>query len=306
MGFFRRLLLAAAVSAVASLSAATAHAQDKTARTEPAPTAQPPSRNDIVVSGRLGEKSLQSPLPGSVGKVSRDAASDAHQFVRCLNGVSAKLQRSIVEGHVRDPRTQDALDQLIQTNTACYPRMFRPQLHMTGGYYGACNPVQAGIRSGQTNAGAGPHGLAAAIQVDMALCRAPYDRGALIEEAFRTYAPHFMLSRADTLNRDVVDRFRAREALRGEHRSPMDRRYYDTVSCMVQLEPESAVRLLRTAPGEVGETQLRMQILERTGYCTGNAQNVRVDPPQFRGYIADAVYHWAIAAKNVETLIPAS
>lgn len=305
MSFFERLLLAAALSALALGSTVTAHAQDGPAQTEPGP-AQPPSKNDIIVSGRLGEKSLQSPLPGSVGKASRDAASDAHQFVRCLNGVSAKLQRSIVEGHVRDPRTQDALDQLIQTNTACYPRMFRPQLHMTAGYYGACNPLQAGIRSGQTNAEAGQHSLAAGIQVDMALCRAPYDRGALIEEAFHTYAPHFMLSRADTLNREVVDRFRAREAVRGEHRSPMDRRYYDTVSCMVQLEPESAVRLLRTAPGDTRETQLRMQILERTGYCTGNARNVRVDPPQFRGYIADAVYHWTIAARNLETLIPTS
>ena len=140
----------------------------------------------------------------------------------------------------------------------------------------------------------------------MALCRATYDRGAIVEEAFRSYAPHFLLTRADTLNKEVIARFWAREEVRGKFRGPTDRRYYETVACMVQLEPESAVRLLRTAPGDARETQLRMQILDRTGYCTGNAQNVRVDPPQFRGYIADAVYHWTIAARNLETLIPAS
>lgn len=303
MVFSTRFLLLAGLLACAVASAA-AQAQDTPAQAAPAPAAKP--SDDITVTGRLGEESRLSPLPGSVTKVSRDAASDAYQFVRCLNGVPAKIQRDIVEGHFRDPRTRDALDQLIQTNTACYPRFVRPMLHMSTGYYGGCNPAQAGIRGGQTNAEAGSHDLYAAPQIDMALCRSSYDRGAVIEEAFRTYAPHFMLTRADTLGRETVDRFRAREAVRGKHRTPMDRRYYDTVSCMVQLEPESVIRLLRTAPGGEAETRLRMQILERTGYCTGNAKNVRVDPPQFRGYLADAVYHWTIAAKNVETLIPAN
>lgn len=281
-------------------------AQDK-----PAP-AKPP-RDDIVVSGQLGEEAPTSPLPGSVGMLSRAAASDAHRFVRCLNGVSPKLQRSIVEGHARHPATRDALDLLIQSNTACYPRFFRPMLHMTAGYFGACNPVLAGLRAGQTNnetvpgrpPAASTSGFSAP-QADMALCRSTYDRGAIVEEAFRTYAPHFLLTRADTLSKEVIGRFWAREELRGKLRGPTDRRYYETVACMVQLEPESAVRLLRSAPGTKQETGLRLRILSATRYCTGNAKKVSVDAFQFRGYIADAIYHWTVAAKNVETLIPAS
>ncbi|RYD88014.1 MAG: hypothetical protein EOP61_34415 [Sphingomonadales bacterium] len=302
--FLRSLFLTALLGCAFATPAA--RAQDGRQQPAQGAPAATPQDGGIIVSGRLGEKSKLSPLPGSVNKVSRDVATDAHQFVRCLDGIPANLRRPIVEGHVRDPDTQEALDKLILTNTACYPRLFRPMLHMTSGYYGACNPAQAGIRSGQTNAEASAHELAASIQVDMSICRSTYDRGAIIEDTFLTQAPHFMLMRADTLDREVVDRFRARETQRGKHRSPMDRRYYDTVSCMVQLEPEASVRLIRAAPGSERETQLRMQILERTGLCTGNAKNVRVDPPQFRTYIADAVYHWALAAKNVETLIPAA
>ena len=49
---------------------------------------------------------------------------------------------------------------------------------------------------------------------------------------------------------------------------------------------------------------MRAAIIDKGSYCTGDVKNVSVDPPQFRGYLADAVYHWSIAARNVETLIP--
>ncbi|RYE04153.1 MAG: hypothetical protein EOP61_01760 [Sphingomonadales bacterium] len=304
-----RSLLIAGLLACAGVAAHGQAVQERPPQDTSAPSNRAaPSANedDITVNGRLTEESRKSPLPGSVARTSRDAATDAHQFVRCLNGIAPGIQRRIVEGHAQDPQTQDALDTLIQKNAACYPHLFRPQLDMTAGYFGACNPLQAGIRAGQTNAEAKMGSITSSVQIDMSLCRAAYDRGAIIEEAFRTYAPHFMLTRADTLNRDVVDRFRAREKIRGKHRSPMDRRYYNAVSCMVQLEPEKAVRLLRTDPGGGDETALRMLILDRTGRCTGNAKTVKVDPPQFRGYLADALYHWSIAAKNVDTLVPST
>ncbi|RYE04155.1 MAG: hypothetical protein EOP61_01770 [Sphingomonadales bacterium] len=138
------------------------------------------------------------------------------------------------------------------------------------------------------------------------MCRAVFDRGALIESALAEYAPHFMLTRADTLGEAVIARFQAREKVRGKYRGPLDRRSYLTIACMVQLEPEKATRMLRVEAGGADETRLREQILEAGQVCTGSAKRVSIDPFQFRGYVADTLYHWTLAAKNVETLIAAN
>lgn len=270
-------------SFVASSIATAAVAQDSTPTPAPAPVAAPPYRadNDITVTG-FNAAPINSALPGQGYRASRAANSNASQFVRCMRGAAPKLLRPIVEGHARDGKTQDALDRVIRTHTGCY-RDFSGV--PTPNYYGECNPVAIG---------------------GYQMCRAVYDRGALIEDAFKTYAPKFMLLRGDTLNRDTIARFRAREAGRGKFRSPIDRKFYETVACMVQAEPERAIRLLRAEPGLDKEARFRQQMIQKTPFCTNNAKRVQVDPYQFRIYVADAVYHWTIAAKNVETLIPAS
>jgi hypothetical protein len=257
------------------------------------------SRNDIVVTGQLKDEPPRAPMPPETARTSKAFASDGGIFARCLNDSSLDLQRTVVEGHVRDKKTQKALDRLIRSHAGCYPRLHRPN-RTSMGYFGRCNPEMAGATSGYVDVLKNKANL----QSEMVVCRAPYDRLAVVEEVYHNYAPHFMLTLADTLNLDVIARFRAREEVRGKYRSPMDRRYYDTIACMVQLDPEDSVRLIRAPTSSARETQLRNAIIDKSGYCTGNAKKVSVDPPQFRGYVADALYHWTIAAKNIETLVP--
>ncbi|RYY25671.1 MAG: hypothetical protein EOP62_12475 [Sphingomonadales bacterium] len=282
-----RSLLCAALLGFAT----TAQAQDD-------PNAAP-GNDEIIVTGDLKEEPPRRPLQPETAKTSKALASDAGIFARCLNDSSLALQRSVVEGHFRDRKTQMALDRLIRSHQGCYPRYHVP-MRTKIGHFGICNPEMAGATRGYVDVVAGK----ADFKSEMSVCRALYDRLALVEEVLHVYAPHFMLTPADTLNKETIARFRAREAVRGKFRSPMDRRFYNTIACMVQLAPQESVRLVRTRSSTEGETQLRNQIIAKASYCTNNAEKVSVDPPQFRGYVADALYHWTIAAKNVETLIP--
>ena len=282
MRFAAPLLFAIALSG-SPIAAAVAQGQDAPAQEKPAPKPPAVDRNLIVVQGNRRDEPMRSPLPAGGLQTGRVVTSDARRFVRCMHGVPPALLRPVVEGHFADPATHDALDKLIRTHPTCYAS-YSPSTATP--YYGVCNPIP--------------------VSKDFIVCRANYDRAVLIEEALTQYAPNFRLTRADTLGRETVDRFRAREEARGKFRSPMDRRYYDTLACMVQLEPEIAGRLLRAEPGLEREAGLRQQILTRTRVCAGNAKRVSFDPVQFRGYLADAFYHWTIAAKGVETLISAN
>ena len=50
---------------------------------------------------------------------------------------------------------------------------------------------------------------------------------------------------------------------------------------------------------------LEAAIVNRTRrQCVDSARKVYFDPTQFRFYIADAVYRWAVAVAGVDTLIP--
>ncbi|WP_066799149.1 hypothetical protein [Sphingomonas soli] len=269
-------------------------------------------KDDILVTGKKGDEPRHNPMPPASARFSRSVAADAGMFARCLKDDSLDLQRIVVEGHVRNRATQKALDRLIRSNAGCYPR-FRKTVQTGIGHYGTCNSEFSGATQGNTNPNVRLIGTPAVPKTqpsdfasEFKICRAPYDRLAVVEEVFRTYAPHFMLTKGDTLNKETIARFRAREEVRGSDRGPMDRRFYTTIACMVQLAPEESVRLIRTNPGSADETWLRETILAKANYCVGGINDVSVDPPQFRGYLADALYHWTIAAKNVETLIPAS
>jgi hypothetical protein len=271
------------LGALAVLQPAGAAAQD--APPMPPPGAwENPGTTAIQVNGNLGAFSFNNPISGGGAAASRVASSDARRFVRCIHHAPAGLLRPIVEGHSRDPGTRDALDRVIRTNSGCY-QGYAPAAGSAPSYYGRCNPVTIN---------------------DNSLCRSVYDRGALVEDAFNTYAPKFMLMPADTLSDAVVARFAAREEARGKFRSPMDRRFYDTVACMVRLEPQRATRLLRAEPGLEREARIRGEIILRTRKACANNARVKVDGFQFRAYLADALYHWTLAAKNVETLVTSS
>jgi hypothetical protein len=131
-----------------------------------------------------------------------------------------------------------------------------------------------------------------------------YDRGAFTIQALKMFAGDLTLTRKDTEDRAVQARFDAREIPRNRFRLPSDYRYFATAVCMVRFEPALAVRLaLSDGPAQAGD--LQDALIDRTRLCVGGAKRVRIDPSQFRLYIADAVYRWAVAAKGVDSLIPA-
>ncbi|RYY25673.1 MAG: hypothetical protein EOP62_12485 [Sphingomonadales bacterium] len=278
-----RTLQIASLIACAAASGAAAQDAPLSQSTPAAPPAPAAPNQDITVTG-YNATPVNSALPGQGAQASRIANSDSRAFLRCIKKVDPARLRPIVEGHARDPKTHDALDWVIRTQPGCYRGAYTSPLP-TSPFYGDCNPIPIGKYT---------------------VCRAVYDRGSLIEFAFNKYAPKFMLTRRDTLGKPVIERFRAREAARGKFRSPIDRKFYDVAACMVQLEPERAIRMLRAEPGLEKEARFRKEIISKTPYCTDNAKKVQVDPYQFRVYIADAVYHWTIAAKGLETLIPTS
>lgn len=281
----RALLLAGLLIGSTALGTP-AYGQDAPAKPAPGETVSAPAKEAIIVSGERAEKpAAPPPLSADASVVSRVAVADAHQFVRCVGHIAPKLLRPIVEGVSRDAAAQRAMDRVIRVHVGCYPGYARSPLP---NYYGRCNPVLVISDFRQK------------------ICRATFDRGALIESAVAEYAPHFLLTRADTLSKATIERFQAREKLRGKYRGPTDRRTYLTIACMVQLEPEKATRLLRAEPGGNIDASLRAQILEGGKLCTGGTNNASVDPFMFRGYVADAFYHWTVAAKNVETLFPSS
>jgi hypothetical protein len=131
-----------------------------------------------------------------------------------------------------------------------------------------------------------------------------YDRGALVIAALAAYAPNLRLSKAQTADPAVQARFNAREIPLARFRLPVDRTYFETAICFVRLQPELSVRL---ATAETLDAQRRLEaaIVNRARVCVGNAKRVYFDGTQFRFYIADAVYRWAVAARGVDTLVPA-
>jgi hypothetical protein len=135
------------------------------------------------------------------------------------------------------------------------------------------------------------------------LGRSMYQRGALTAEVLMRFAPNLSLSRSQTTNPAVIERYEAREAIRNRVRAPSDLRYFRAVTCMVQLQPEAAVKLAYGHFKPKEEDDVRAKILDGARLCLGNPKNVYVKALQFRMYVVDAVYRWAVAVQNVDTLI---
>ncbi len=132
-----------------------------------------------------------------------------------------------------------------------------------------------------------------------------YDRGAFLIEAIRTYAPDLKLTRRETGDLAVQSRFNLREVPRNRFRLPVDYRYFETAVCAVRLQPTLSVALVRTPHAQTKKVnRIESAIVDGSRICFGNAKKVFFDPTQFRIYIADAVYRWAVAARGVDSLIP--
>lgn len=130
-----------------------------------------------------------------------------------------------------------------------------------------------------------------------------YDRGAIVLQSLRVFAPELRLTKKETADPAVQSRFNLREVPRARFRLPADRTYFETAVCLVRLQPELSVRLAQTSDYE-DIPRLEAAIVNGARVCTSNARKVYFDPIQFRFYIADAVYRWALAAEGKDSFIP--
>jgi hypothetical protein len=210
----------------------------------------------------------------------RFVAGKSEQFIRCLRASPAEL-RSVVDADPGSPGQVYALDKFIRAHQTCYSEFPGAPLP-SAPFFGECNPydVGEGVR----------------------YCRSYYDRGALTRLAMRLYAPDLALTPAMWSDPVVQARFNQLETARNARRQIADYRYFETAVCIVRVEPERSLALARSTDNPMTTTR---SLLNRARVCVGNAKKVRVDPSQFREYIADAVYRWALAAKARTSLIPA-
>lgn len=211
---------------------------------------------------------------------SANGISEARRFVRCMREIDPKLLRQTIDRGVNDFTARWSLDRLIRQGAACHGSMFfEPQ--PAPPYYGDCNPI-----------------------LQTRLCRSVFDRGVLFEYALTKFAADLQLTRDDLRQAQVRQRFLKRELPKTRMRTPDDQRYFDVVSCVVQLRPQESLELVRLPEGSPKEGRLEALLIASTPNCFSNAKSVTVDPNQFRLYIAEALYNWAVAVKGVDTLVP--
>jgi hypothetical protein len=258
------------------------------------PTARPSSASpvprqagDITVEGITvpgAEAADHRVAQGATGRTSGIDASQSiianrrkyewsDMYVRCTIA-SGRLRkerlRAAVDGEYNQPRHAYAQDLLARGNPSCTQHAF--QTHFT-------EPPELGYSI--------------------------YDRGAFLIEAIRTYAPDLKLTRRETHDPVVQSRFNLREVPRNRFRLPVDYRYFETAVCAVRLQPTLSAALVRTPYAETKKVnRIESAIVDGSRICFGNAKKVFFDPTQFRIYIADAVYRWAVAARGVDSLIP--
>jgi hypothetical protein len=225
-----------------------------------------------------------------LARTSRGIAVDAERFTRCAGLPRPALLRRIVDGRPETGETEKALHQHIMRNAGCYKGIPTVPPHRDPPYYGVCNPI--------------------VVAHTYPICRVHYDRGAIYERVLREYAPDLRLSRSNTFDIATRARFREREDARNRGRKSGADDYFFAAACMVQLRPEFALALLREESGSAREGRLRAMMLNDGAPCLGTTPDqlarVEVDPGQFRAFVAEAVYAWAVAVKRTGTLLPAA
>ncbi|UYY79137.1 hypothetical protein [Sphingomonas sp. R1] len=248
-------------------------------------TPPPEEKSQIVVEGKapaIQDLPIRvNPNPNQPDRVeSASGISEARRFVRCMREINPKLLRQTIDRAANDIRARWSLDRLIRQGAACHGSMFHePQ--PASPYYGDCNPI-AGTK----------------------LCRSVFDRGVLFEYALARFAADLQLTRDDLRQEQVRLRFLKRELPKVRMRTPDDQRYFDVVSCVVQLRPQESLELVRLPEGSPKEGRLEALLIASAPNCFGNAKKVTVDPNQFKLYIAEAVYNWAVAFRAVDSLVP--
>lgn len=251
--------------------------------TQQTPKPAEPS-DDIVVSGlqdidgsdsAVTRQTLGSGRTGAGPRASRAVFALADRFATCALGGRSVLKylRPALDGNINSASQRFFLQRVGRVRSAC-----------------AQDPAIA--RSG------------GAATLSPLYDTSYYDRGALTIKALNLYAPDLTLTKEQTGDRAVQARFNIREIPRARFRLPVDRQYFETAVCLVRLQPELAVRLVRGGSDDT-VNRIEAAIVNRARVCVGNARRVYFDGSQFRMYIADAVYRWAVAAQGVDSLLPA-
>lgn len=258
---------------------------------------------DIIVTGVR-----DSPYPvkvesegGMAGAavVARGAAADARLFARCIKAGDAKSLRDLADGLPNGGVRAAALDRIVRDHKACYPGYVDTPMG-AGPSYGECHmrgefvPVMDPLK-----------GVVAAVPINT-VCQAFYDRGALIEKVLEVYAPDLTFTTAQLMDAGVLARFHAREDRFDKRRSKGERVYAAVAACLVAVHPELALQYPKSVVNGEAEAKLRNALIGTTPQCVGGAKKVSVDPSEFRVFIADAIYSWAVALRGGDSLIPAA
>jgi hypothetical protein len=241
-------------------------------------------QSDIVVEG-VQPDAPDSDLPVRAApgpsQSRRSLLGRAQIFARCVKQPNPALLRTVLDGMPRSAPAIMALDRLIRSNAGCFIG-FTPDA--PPGQLGDCDEV-IGLNSASR------------------ICRAFYNRAALLEQALLRYVPDLTLTPRQTNDPVVQARFNAREGPRNRFRDRNDYQFYAITSCMVMLEPVRAIHLFHEDdPGR--QLAIQNSIVRRGRACLGGAKGVSVDPTQFRVYVMDALYRWTVAVRGVETLVP--
>ncbi len=206
------------------------------------------------------------------------ARENADMFVRCaLKSSDLTSIRTVVDGEPNSAKARFAQGWIRATHRGCYPPM------ALAGYVTPSMP--------ETIADVGGSIL---------------DRGVIMESVLKNYAPDAVLTPSITADNAVQRRFEQREGLRNRLRLDGDRDALVFASCLVRQQPVLATRLFQSKPGSQLERGLTQTIIVQGRECVGRARRVTVDPSLVRVYIMDAFYRWVVAARNVESLIPAN
>jgi len=246
----------------------------------PVPLPDATSSDDIVVTAlRIPREKLPAGVYWNYQTllVSRIARENAEMFFRCaMKSGALEGVRKVVDGEPNSATARFWQGWISQTHRGCYP------------------PTRL--------AGYTPSGRPAGI-IDFGESR--LDRGVIVENVLRAYAPDAQLTPAMTADPAVRSRFQQREGLRNRKRLPDDRDALVFASCLVRQQPVLATRLFHARPGSLLERGLTQTIIIEGRDCLGGTKRVTVDPSLVRVYIMDAFYRWVVAARGVDSLIPA-
>ena len=257
----------------------------------------------VVVGVPDGPYPVQIHPPSNFGTqlaFARRASSDAHFFAKCVKAKDNKLLRELIDGRPnRYPRVE-GMDELARDYSACYPG-FDPFYAWKGKRYGECDPRGEfdpilEKKHGQSNV--------VGARTERVICQAFYNRGALVEKVLSEYAPDLSFTSEQLFSPAVLKRFHEREDWFNTTRTKQERVYSEVVSCLIAIHPQWALASLKTTPNSDAEAKLRAAMIGTTPECVGGAKQVEVDPFQFRVYLVDEIYSWAVALRGTDSLIP--